>query len=238
MGEDSYCLHQLNSLFQTKTNGISFQIREKEFYSGKKKKLVLPDESYKKYRDMIKKKKMLFGLSICNEETFDKFKHLKPDFLKIINDNIKNIRLIDKVIKSKVKKIFISTGHCKEKDIRNIFLKFNHQTLKEKVILVHTQLSYSIKEVNLKGISYLREKYLIPVGYSNHCSNLNVIYMSLSFEPEYILIYIKGDRNIVHRDELNAIKSKKIKEFIDQLFILKKSIGALGKFDTKSLKKY
>ena len=41
MGEDSYCLHQLKSLFETKTNGISFQIREKSFYCGKKKKVNL-----------------------------------------------------------------------------------------------------------------------------------------------------------------------------------------------------
>ena len=238
MGENSYCLHQLKSLFETKTNGISFQIREKSFYCGGKKKLILPTENYVKYKDLIKKKKIPFGLSICDVVTFKKFEHLKPDFIKIINDNIKNKELIDEVIKSKVKKIFISTGHCKEKDIENIFLKYSHQTLKEKIILIHTQLSYSTKEVNLKAIKYLKDKYQIPVGYSNHCSNLNVIYMSLAFEPEYIFIYIKGNRKIVHKDEHNAIKTKNIKEFINQLLILQKAVGKLGKFDTKSLKKY
>ena len=57
MGEDSYCLHQLKSLFETKTNGISFQIREKSFYCGGKKNLILPTENYYKYKDLIKKKK-------------------------------------------------------------------------------------------------------------------------------------------------------------------------------------
>ena len=93
------------------------------------------------------------------------------------------------------------------------------------------------KNIDL-AIKYLKDKYQIPVGYSNHCSNLNVIYMSLAFEPEYIFIYIKGNRKIVHKDEHNAIKTKNIKEFINQLLILQKAVGKLGKFDTKSLKKY
>ena len=57
MGDEQYGYSILDKLLKSRTDGISFQVREESFYNLKKKKLKLKPIFYEKASHYIKKKK-------------------------------------------------------------------------------------------------------------------------------------------------------------------------------------
>ena len=121
----------------------------------------------------------------------DFFSKLEVDFFKVINTDIKNFSLINKMINTGVRKIYISTGMSDLEEIKNCLSRFE-VFYKKKVCLVHTQLDHSLNGVNLKSIDVLKSVFNLPVAFGLHCVKPEVLYMSLNYYPEAILFYIKG----------------------------------------------
>ena len=107
MGNENYALHLVKSLVKhKKIEGITIQIREKSFYHGNRKKLILRDSVYKKIDNIIKKSKKKFGVALCDHSKIEFFENLNVDFIKVINNDIKNDFLLQKLLSSKFKIFF------------------------------------------------------------------------------------------------------------------------------------
>ena len=207
LGQELLANEYVEKLIQTEVDGISFQIREKNFYKREEKKhLVLIDEIYSFLCKKIQSNNKQFGVAIADIEKIDFFESLGADFYKIIRNDMTDDILVSKLMKTG-KKIIVSTGLSSEEDIK-LFLKKHGDN--RNFVLNHTQLSYEENDCNLRAIETLNQKYSIPVSFGSHCSNHNVLYMSLCFSPTDILFYVKKDSKIKYPDDKHAIDLKDV----------------------------
>jgi len=180
MGKKHLAVQYINKLLESEVDGISFQVREPSFYEREEKKhLRLADEEYSFLSNIIKSSKRQFGVAIADIEKISFFESIDTDFYKIIRNDMTDEALVKKLLETG-KKVIVSTGLSSEQDIELFLQKYANY---KNFILNHTQLSYEETDCNLKAIEGLREKYHIPVSFGSHCSNHNVLYMSLCFAP-------------------------------------------------------
>ena len=227
LGNENYALSYLDKLLKTKIDGISFQVREENFYK-RRKKLILEDAFYKILYKKVKKKNKLFGIAIANEKKIDFFNGIKVDFFKIINRDLINKKLVKKIYKSKVKNIFVSTGQSQIKDLKK-HLSFLSEKDKKKLIFIHTKFGSSFKKINLESILFIKEKLQVRVGFGNHSPDRNLFIMSLSYKPHSLFFYVKGLKKTLHPDHSHAIKVDETRNFVNYLKKIQLAIGEYKK---------
>jgi N,N'-diacetyllegionaminate synthase len=214
-------------------DGVSIQVISDEFFHNPKySHLKLNDETL---YDFINKLLLLgkkVGLAIDDHGKVGRFMPEKISFYKILSKDIENKKLIDELKKTNAESIYISTGMSDYKTLDKIVPQLVKSD--KRIKLIHTQLSNSENDVNLKAIETMRDRYKTPVAYGHHCSIVNVIYASLGFLPEAIFFYIKGNENLEYPDNKHAVKIDFIKDLVDDLKSIKKSIGDGNKISMKN----
>ena len=205
-------------------DGVSIQIISDDFFNNPKySKLKLSEEILLNFINKLLLLGKKVGLAIDDHTKINKFIPDKISFYKILSKDIKNKQLIDAVKNTNAESIFISTGMSDYKTLDDIIPQLVKSD--ERIKLIHTQLSNSVNQVNLKAIESMRARYKTPVAYGHHCSLVNVIYTSLGFLPESIFFYVKGNKNLKYPDNYHAIKVDDVEGVVDDINILKKSIG-------------
>ena len=214
-------------------DGVSIQIISDDFFNNPKyKKLKLSEEILLNFINKLLLSGKKVGLAIDDHTKINKFTPDKISFYKILSKDIKNKQLIDAVKTTNAESIFISTGMSDYKTLDDIIPQLVKSD--ERIKLIHTQLSNSVNQVNLKAIESMRARYKTPVAYGHHCSLVNVIYTSLGFLPESIFFYVKGSENLDYPDNHHAIKVNDIEDLVDDINSLKKSIGDGNKIAMKN----
>ena len=223
LGNPDLAESYISVLSTCNVDGISFQVREKEYYEkDDKKHLNLSNKNYIDFSKSIKESNKKFGVAIADIEKIDFFESINTDFYKIIRNDLTNTTLVKKIL-STGKKVIVSTGLSSEKDIDLFLFQFGEF---KNFVLNHTQLSYEEKDCNLKAISSLREKYNVPISFGSHCSNINVLYMSLCFDPSDILFYVKLDNKIKYPDDKHAVILDDCLSFTNNIKKLQSALGS------------
>ena len=161
-------------------NAVKFQTYKVEDFILKKnmdrfnrmKKFQLSFTQFKNLRDHALKKKMIFFSTPLDLDSATFVGKLCP-VIKIASGDNNYFELIKKLIRLN-KPIIISTGMTDDKKIKKI-IKFvkkkkNLNFIKKKLILMHCVTSYPVQDryANLLSIPYLKNKFRLTVGYSDH----------------------------------------------------------------------
>ena len=124
----------LMDLFNTKVDGITFQVREKEYYD-RNPKYRLEDKDYIELSKQIKNTNKKFGIALADFQKIDFFESINVDFYKVIRNDMANTKLMDKLL-SLNKKIIVSTGLSSDQDIKIFMNKYKNNN---NIVLNHTQ---------------------------------------------------------------------------------------------------
>ncbi len=237
MGNEQYAKYLLNSLTKNKNiDAITFQIREKNFYSGLRKKLILKDSFYYNAKNKVKISRKKFGIALCDPQKIEFFENMGVDFIKVINNDINNDYLVNKLLNSKIKKIYFSTGLSDEKDIKKLLKKI--KKTKKEYEIIHTTLSNDVASANLNSIEYLKKITNLPIAFGLHSEKWEVLLLSLCYNPASILFYVKGSKFKIHRDEKHALPIKDLDRITSIMKIYPKIIGKLNKKKPKKTLDY
>jgi sialic acid synthase SpsE len=197
--------------------GATIQILKDSFYE-KFNNLKIDNDSVINFIKELKVNNKKVGLAIDDVVKVDIFKDEKIDFYKVLNKDIHNSDLINKLISTK-KKVFISTGDTSFKDIRSTLKKIDTKNIK----LIHTRFGLNSSDVNFNNIIKLKESFDISVSYGNHSPYLEAIAASVFFDPEFIFFYIKNtknNKNIIFPDNDHAVNLESIDKIIYDIKIL------------------
>ena len=226
----------LNSYFEyirdSDVDAVTVQVlKESFFYDPRYRKYRLEDEILIDFLKKVKCSGKQIGIAIDDIEKIGRFEALKLDFFKVLSKDMLNSNLITELFRSTVKYIYISTGMSTYREINDLINKFNSDDGRLK--LIHTRLSHEIGDVNMRAIRVMQEKYNLPIAYGHHCKIIDVIYLSLGFNPESIFFYIKGSMDLKFPDDLHAIKVDHIGEITTKIKLFHKSIGSGRKIKGK-----
>tara|TARA_R110002012_G_scaffold100670_2_gene239409 strand:- start:10577 stop:11317 length:741 start_codon:yes stop_codon:yes gene_type:complete len=232
LGSIDRAIQYVEKLITTDVDGITFQIREDEFYQGTDMyRLSLRNQDYKKLAMLIKSANKQFGVAIANIHKIKFLESIDTDFYKVIRNDITNIELLETLVATK-KKIIVSTGMSSDADIKYFVNQFGN----DNVVLNHTQLSHDISDCNLSAIPVLQKKYGLNISFGSHCKNINVLYMALTYNPSDILFYVKQESKGWGKvlDDEHAIELNKIDSVVKNLKLLSNAIGNGNKVKTKN----
>lgn len=205
MGDTAYADAYLDALRTARPDGVTFQVREKEWYEkGEVEASIrLPDDYYRATAKRAKESGMRFGAGLCDAKKFSFFEDIGTDFYKILSKDIGNEKLVTAALATN-KPVYVSTGMSSEEEIES-FLTGLGASVPSNLSLIHTQLSYEDADTNLRAIRRLRERFGIPVAFGSHSTDVHALYAALGFSPSALFFYVKGGRPIKHRDEAHAV---------------------------------
>jgi len=226
LGSEPYSNQYVQQLVNTSCDAITYQIREKDFYKNDKfRNSELSHDHYVKIIEHVHKNNKKFGMALADYSMIDVCEDLGVDFYKVLSWDLNNYDFINNLLETK-KPVYVSSGMSSIDEIKlfNDYYK-NHKYVSN-LTLIHTQLSYDVKDVNLKAIEYLKKLFKFPVAFGNHCRDINVLYTAIPFEPSDIFIYVKGDYDVKHPDEGHAIKISDLDMIINSINDMHIALGS------------
>jgi len=93
------------------------------------------------------------------------------------------------------------------------------------IVLIHTQLSQKIDDVNLKAVDTIRHRTNLPVAFGLHCSNHEVPNWAVGLETRAIFFYVKEEGVGGLLDDEHAIFIHEVKDLAESLRILSTAMG-------------
>jgi len=187
------------------------------------KKLHLSVSEYQKLIKYAKKNKIEIIFSAFDNKSLEII--LKSKFIKIIkipSGEITNLPYLQLISKSK-KKVIISTGMSNLAEIENA-LKI---LARNKVTILHCTTNYptKYKEVNLKFMDTLKEKFNLPVGYSDHTLGFEVPLAAVARGAIIIEKHITFDQSQKGPDHKASMNIKDFAKMIELVRNVEISIG-------------
>ncbi len=219
LGNDRLAISMVKSCLTANLEGITLQIQPHDYYNNKKNfRRKLKKSTYKKIYTIVKKKKKLFGLALMDENTFEDFKDIKIDFIKILSTAFHNNNLIQKIYKKKIK-IFLSTGIANLREIKKIGKVYS------KIDFIHTTLSNKTKNANLLAITNLKKNMKNSISFGHHSINSNILLGAAALLPKNIFFYVKPNKISYYPDNEHAIKLKYLNKIISKIRLIENSLG-------------
>lgn len=187
--------------------------------------LKLEYEQFKKLKKLANKLGVLFLSTPFDEDSTDFLDEIVP-FYKVSSGDIANIPLL-KHIAGKRKPVILSTGMANEKEIEKAMDIFP----KENIILLHCVALYPtpIEKANLLSIPYLREKYNIPVGYSDHTIGLAACKIAAALGAILIEKHFTLDKNQPIGDHKISMDPADLADLVKEVRNIEKALGVYGK---------
>lgn len=218
-GSEQRAWDLLTKVLDSNIDGVTFQVRESEFYDGTHpRKIELTDNFYKKAIALAKSHGVGFGVALAQKSKIDHFQKLGVSFWKSLSWDLGNLAL-QKALQKTNKKVYISTGMSGLDEIVNASRELDN------VEFIHTQLNYELSGVNLEALNTIREKTGKPVAFGLHNDEHAVLFSAVGFSPESLFFYVKDDTNEEHPDDAHAIKVSELPNLVDRLKNISLCVG-------------
>src|SRR5215467_5602015 len=198
------------------------------------RKLELPFDAFRALHKEAKRIGIEFLSTPFDEESADFLNELGVNAFKIASGDITHRPLIEHVSR-KNKPILLSTGMSTAEEIEKA-IDWMHTLSNEQVVLLHCVSSYPAKadELNLKSVQFLRDRFGVPVGFSDHSVGTlgSVVATSLGAQviERHFMIETRGDSP----DHAVSMDAKTLKGHIEELRTIGTILGERGKFATET----
>lgn len=206
-------------------DAITVQVIADEFYNNEKyRSLKILDSDLIDFLISFKVQGGKIGIAIDDYRKLDLFDSIGVDFYKVLSKDMLNENLIQRMLETKAESIYLSTGMGDFSQIDKLVNSINLP--KDRVKLIHTQLSNNVDDVNLKAIQIMKDKYQLPIAYGHHCDVLNTMYVSTAFKPVATFFYVKGDDiDCNYPDNKHAVAFSQVEKVIKNMRNCQTSIG-------------
>src|SRR5215510_8575793 len=198
------------------------------------KKLELPFDTLRALRNEAERIGIELLATPFDEESADFLDELGVNAFKIESGDITRRPLIEHVA-GKGKPVFLSTGMRTPEDIEKA-IDWMHTKSNGQIVLLHSVSSYPAKpeELNLKSIEYLRDRFGIPVGFSDHSVGTlgSLVATSLGAQviERHFMIETRGETP----DHAVSMDAKSLKAHIEELRTIGVVLGERGKFASEA----
>jgi N-acetylneuraminate synthase/N,N'-diacetyllegionaminate synthase len=199
----------------------------------------LPFEGFRRLAEVAKSEKVIFFSTPLSLSDIDNLDEIQPIF-KISSGDLTFLELI-RYAAGKGKPMIISTGLGTEDEISaavEVVLKVRPTAREDgSLMLMHCICAYPTpaEEANLRSIDYLRDRFGLPVGYSDHtigikASELAVASGAVTIEKHFT--YRKEDQ-IFHDHKLSA-NPDDMRDLVESIRLAEKYLGRKHRIRSKS----
>lgn len=217
-------------LVQRNLSCADYQKRNSTFDNQFKmlKKYELKIQDFKIILKRCKKRKIKFLSSPFDLESINTVKNLKVETIKIPSGEITNIPYLQKIGKLK-KKIILSTGMANVNEIRNaIKILTRYGTNRKNICILHCNTEYPVRldKTNLNSIKYLKKKFKLDVGFSDHTNGFEAGLIAVGLGIKIIEKHFTLNKKMKGPDHKASLDVKELENFVKILRSAQKSLGS------------
>lgn len=198
------------------------------------KKLELSFEDFKELKTYCDEKGIMFLSTPFDLESCDFLAGLGMPIFKIPSGEITNLPYLRK-INSYKKDVILSTGMATLDEIQDAL-----NILKDcRVSLLHCTTEYPCpyEGVNMQAMNTMREKFNLPVGYSDHTKGIEIPVMAVSMGAAIIEKHFTLDKTMEGPDHKASLEPDELKSMVSAIRNVEKAFGNGAKEPQESEKK-
>lgn len=215
--------------FQT-IRAEKFVAREQERRFNQIKRFELSDSQFRELALLAKVRGLLFLSTPFDFDSVDMLDEFVPAF-KISSGDLNWYQFLEYIAR-KGKPLLLSTGMSEVGEITRALETIKRASsvpLSEKVVLLHCVSIYpvDISEANLLSIHYLKERFGVPVGYSDHTLGILACETAVALGAcviEKHFTYRKEGQSF--RDHVLSADPVEMKELVASIRLIEASLGA------------
>jgi len=198
------------------------------------KRFELSFDDFRMLKKKAVKENIIFISTPLDPESLKLVDELSP-LIKISSGDINNLSFLT-MTASYGKPVILSTGLATTKEIEEAIgslLKGNKRIIKDKkLILLHCVAAYPApeEEVNLLSIPFMKKKFNVPVGYSDHTKDI------LAAEAAVVLGACVIEKHFTYRKERQTFQDhhisaspREFSEMVDEIRRIEKMLGKHAK---------
>ena len=140
---------------------------------------------------------------------------IKPHFIKIASMDHNNFPFIKKVITKLKIPILVSLGMAKYQDIKKLIKILSKHTPGYGIFHCTSLYPPKKSDLRLNNILYLKKKFNIPVGFSDHTLNNQFAIVAKKYGATFFEKHVTLNRKSIGPDHAFALNIKKLQKYID-----------------------
>lgn len=187
-----------------------------ESQSDMLQELELTDNNFKELKLYCDEKKIEFISTPFDCQSVDLLNSLNVNIFKVGSGDITNFQLLKKVALTN-KPIILSTGMSTNIEVEralNYIRKYNSN-----ITLLHCLSSYPAKteDINLSCITTMKNKFGIPVGFSDHTQSVDIGALAVMLGASVIEKHFTLDNNLSGPDHKASMNPENMKIYVNKI---------------------
>jgi N-acetylneuraminate synthase/N,N'-diacetyllegionaminate synthase len=197
---------------------------------GMLKKLELSHQDHIELMAYCAQKKIKFFSTAFDVDGVKYLSDLGLELFKIPSGEITNYPYL-KAIALCGKPVIMSTGMCTETEIKeclDVLLEFG--LLKENISILHCNTEYPtpMKDVNLKAMVSIKDKFGVDVGYSDHTLGIEIPTAAVALGAKIIEKHFTLDRTLPGPDHAASLVPDELKAMVKSVRNIELAISGSG----------
>ena len=189
------------------------------------KRLEFKNEWYLKLSKLCKNLGIDFLSSAADIDSAKILKSINSKAIKIASEDIINYPLLKKISKLNMM-VILSTGMADQKEIERAVSIL--KSIKKKLILLHCVSLYPTPEgkINLNRILALKERYNLPVGFSDHTIGINASLAAVVLGACVIEKHFTINKKLPGPDHMLSSDPQELTKLVNSIRQIEKMIGS------------
>lgn len=189
------------------------------------KKLEIPKEEQLKIVKYATEKNMPIFSAPSHMNDLEIMKEMDLPFYKVGSDLACHIPLLTEIGNLK-KPVIISTGMCDMSDVEEAVSAIR-KTGNDQIIIMHCVSDYPSKpeDANLSVMKNLKEKFQIPVGYSDHSIGILTCLAASTMGANIIEKHLRHPENTHSPDDMHSLSVDEFKTLVHDIRFFEKTVG-------------
>lgn len=191
------------------------------------KKLELSPENHFELIEYCKKQRVAFFSTAFDLDSVDFLASLNMPLWKVPSGEITNFPYLRAIGRTK-KPVILSTGMANLEEIEQaigVLTRFG--TPPNAVTLLHCTTEYPAPkdEINLSAMQTMRNKFSLPVGYSDHTQGLEIPVAAVALGAVVIEKHFTLDRSMVGPDHAASLEPHELKQMVEKIRNVEMALG-------------
>lgn len=201
------------------------------------KQNTLPIEFFRELQKYCQKKGIIFFSTPMSLEAAKMLHELNVPIYKVGSADLTDFLMLDYIAKTK-KPIIISTGMSNLREVDKAIDFLKRRT--KKIIIMHCVSMYPClpSQLNLKSILFLKKRYNLTVGFSDHSLEIYPAMASIILGAKVIEKHFTLDRQLYGPDHKASLLPSEMKELVRGVRMLEDCLGSEHKLLQKKEYKF
>jgi N-acetylneuraminate synthase/N,N'-diacetyllegionaminate synthase len=188
------------------------------------KRMILSKETHQELRDFAQSKGVVFFSSPFSFEAVDLLSDIDVPAFKLGSGEVTNLPLLEHSAKKR-KPVILSTGMSSFEDIDDAVATVTE--FNEELILMQCTSIYPCpyEKINLRAIQTLKERYGLPVGFSDHSPEIYTSIAAVALGAVIIEKHFTLDKELYGPDHKASLVFSEMKELVERIREIEAALG-------------